>query len=112
MALGATPTCAAMPRMEAASGPPWSSRLNAASRISSSVRARRGPRRRGMAGADIGVHAPLDLSRQRVERFLYAVQMVYAVQGSTPDDDRDHGPGPAPDDRRAVRGERPGLCRG
>src|SRR3954464_6554296 len=56
-----------MPRTDAPSGPPWSSRPSAASRISSSVRARRGPRRRGMAGADIGADYPLDATGHPVE---------------------------------------------
>src|SRR3954471_12682796 len=70
-----------MPRTEAASAPPSSSRLRAASRISSSVRARRGPGRRRMAGADIGVDYPLDATPHTVERSLDAVQILYAVQG-------------------------------
>src|SRR5687768_1979331 len=70
-----------MPRTDAASGPPSSSRSSAASRISSSVRARRGPRRRRMPGTDIGATCPLDVSGNRVRLSLYAVQMVYAVQG-------------------------------
>src|SRR4051794_20912937 len=102
-----------MPRTEAASGPPRSSRVSAASRISSSVRARRGPRRRcPTAGADIGVSYPLDVATRRVEPFLDAVQILYAVQGSKPYDYRDHGPGAAPDDRGSVRGGRGRVRRG
>src|SRR5215213_1447821 len=70
-----------MPRTDAASGPPSSSRSSAASRISSSVRARRGPRRRRMPGTDIGSTYPLDVDDDRVEPLLYAVQILYAVQG-------------------------------
>src|SRR5687768_7460295 len=70
-----------MPRTDAAWGPPSSSRSSAASRISSSVRARRGPRRRRMPGTDIGSTYPLDVGDNRVRPFLYAVQILYAVQG-------------------------------
>src|SRR3954452_8743862 len=100
-----------MPRTDAASGPPWSSRPSAASRISSSVRARRGPRRRGVAGADIGADYPLDVTGHTVERSLHTVQILYAVQGAL-DDHLDHGPGPPPGNRRAVRGGRAGVRRG
>src|SRR3954452_25158401 len=102
-----------MPRREAASGPPRSSRPRAASRISSSVRARRGPRRRRpMVGAYIGASYPLDAIARTVEPSLDAVQILYAVQGSTPYDDRDHGPSVASDDRGPVRGGCAHLRRG
>src|SRR4028118_2016467 len=72
-----------MPRTDAASGPPSSSRSSAASRISSSVRARRGPRRRRTPGTDIGRTYPLDVSAHTVEPLLYAVQILYVVQVCT-----------------------------
>src|SRR4028118_798527 len=72
-----------MPRTDAASGPPSSSRASAASRISSSVRARRGPRRRRTPGTDIGSIYPLDVSAHMVEPSLYAVQILYVVQVCT-----------------------------
>src|SRR4028118_977607 len=72
-----------MPRTDAASGPPSSSRSSAASRISSSVRARRGPRRRRTPGTDIGRTYPLDVSTHTVEPLLYAVQILYVVQVCT-----------------------------
>src|SRR3954454_8647008 len=56
-----------MPRMEAASIPPWSSRVVAASRMSSSVSARRGPGRRRSAGADLGSSVSLDVTLPRVD---------------------------------------------
>src|SRR5947209_8729754 len=102
-----------MPRTEAASGPPWSSRVSAASRISSSVRALRGPRRRcPTADADMFASYPLDVTTRTVELFLDAVQILYAVQGSKPYDYRDHGPGAASDDRGPVRGGRGRVRRG
>src|SRR3954454_18319801 len=71
-----------MPRTDAACGPPSSRSSRAASRISSSVSARRGPRRRGpRAGAAIGRTYPLDVAAPTVELFLDAVQILYAVQG-------------------------------
>src|SRR5688572_1093763 len=82
-----------MPRTDAASGPPSSSRLSAASRIWSSVRARRGPRRPCMPETDIGVDYPLDVARHTVELSLYAVQMLYGVQGDPPMTTEIAGPG-------------------
>src|SRR3954451_18493564 len=102
-----------MPRTEAASGPPWSRRVSAASSISSSVRALRGPRRRcPTAGAAIGASYSLDATTRTVEVFLYAVQILYAVQGSKPYDDLERGPGTSSDDRRPVRGGRACVRRG
>src|SRR4028119_1278583 len=72
-----------MPRTDAASGPPSSSRSRAASRIPSSGRARRGPRRRRTPGTDIGRTYPLDVSAHTVEPLLYAVQILYVVQVCT-----------------------------
>src|SRR5215210_4248255 len=66
-----------MPRIVAAVGPPSSSRPNAASRISSSVRARRGPRRPRLTGAVIGSVTFLDFSLISVQR-LYGVQKMFA----------------------------------
>src|SRR5215212_9379077 len=66
-----------MPRTDAAAGPPSSSRLSAASRISSSVRARRGPRRPRLTGAAIGSVTFLDFSLLSVQR-LYGVQEMLA----------------------------------
>src|SRR5215210_4310071 len=66
-----------MPRIVAAVGPPSSSRLSAASRISSSVRARRGPRRPRLTGAVIGSVTFLDFSLISVQR-LYGVQKMFA----------------------------------
>src|SRR3954471_4097699 len=66
-----------MPRTDAATGPPSSSRPNAASRISSSVRARRGPRRPRLTGAVIGEVTILDFSLASVQR-LYGVQEMLA----------------------------------
>src|SRR5215211_6883392 len=82
-----------MPRTDAASGPPSSSRLRAASRISSSVRARRGPRRRGTAGADIGADDPLDIGDHTVERSCTSYKFCTASRKLSDDS---HGPGPAP----------------
>src|SRR4028119_1612929 len=97
-----------MPRMDAASGPPSSSRASGASRISSSVSARRGPRRRGISETDIRPPYPLDVRVTTVEPSLYAVQMLYAVQGSWTHDS-DHGPRSAPHDGSAVRRRRADL---
>src|SRR4051794_27839768 len=59
-----------MPRTDAASGPPLSRRSSAASRISSSVRARRGPRRRrGPTASDMEMTHPLDGRKNTVGRF-------------------------------------------
>src|SRR3954452_6297691 len=66
-----------MPRTDAATGPPSSSSPSAASRISSSVRARRGPRRRRLTGAVIGSVTFLDFSSISVQR-LYGVQEMFA----------------------------------
>src|SRR3954465_5375992 len=66
-----------MPRTDAAAGPPSSSRPNAASRISSSVRARRGPRRPRLTGAVIGSVTFLDFPLISVQR-LYGVQEMLA----------------------------------
>src|SRR3954452_12738917 len=66
-----------MPRTDAANGPPSSSRPSAASRISSSVRARRGPRRPRLTGAVIGSVTFLDFSLVSVQR-LYGVQEMFA----------------------------------
>src|SRR3954452_5014326 len=66
-----------MPRTDAANGPPSSSRPSAASRISSSVRARRGPRRPRLTGAVIGSVTFLDFSLASVQR-LYGVQEMLA----------------------------------
>src|SRR5215210_7897965 len=66
-----------MPRIVAAVGPPSSSRLSAASRISSSVRARRGPRRPRLTGAVIGSVTFLDFSLISVQR-LYGVEKMFA----------------------------------
>src|SRR3954466_11829793 len=66
-----------MPRTDAATGPPSSSRPSAASRISSSVRARRGPRRPRLTGAVIGSVTFLDFSLVSVQR-LYGVQEMFA----------------------------------
>src|SRR3954469_16993206 len=63
-----------MPRTDAAAGPPSSSSPSAASRISSSVRARRGPRRPRLPGAVIGEVTFLDFSLDNVQ-CLYSVQM-------------------------------------
>src|SRR3954452_3150403 len=62
-----------MPRTDAAVGPPSSSRCSAASRISSSVRARRGPRRPRLTGAVMGWVTFLDYS-------LIGVQGLDTVQ--------------------------------
>src|SRR3954451_7640811 len=66
-----------MPRIVAAVGPPSSSSPSAASRISSSVRARRGPRRPRLTGAVIGSVTFLDFSLISVQR-LYGVQEMFA----------------------------------
>src|SRR3954454_20876040 len=66
-----------MPRTDAAVGPPSSSRPNAASKISSSVRARRGPRRPRLTGAAICSVTFLDFSLISVQR-LYGVQEMFA----------------------------------
>src|SRR3954449_5712483 len=66
-----------MPRTDAAAGPPSSSRPSAASRISSSLRARRGPRRPRLTGAVIGEVTSLDFSLASVQR-LYSVQEMLA----------------------------------
>src|SRR3954469_11576490 len=66
-----------MPRIVAAVGPPSSSSPSAASRISSSVRARRGPRRPRLTGAVIGAVTFLDFSLISVQR-LYGVQEMFA----------------------------------
>src|SRR4051812_38174886 len=58
-----------MPRRVAAFGPPSSSRVNAASRISSSVNARRGPRGRRLTDASMIPPATL-----HSVRYLYSVQ--------------------------------------
>src|SRR4028119_419717 len=100
-----------MPRMDAASGPPSSSRSSAASRISSSVSARRGPRRRGISETDICPPYPLDVGVTTVEPSLYTVQILYSVQGSWIHD-RDHGPRSAPHDGSAVRRRRTDLRSG
>jgi hypothetical protein len=57
----------AIPRIDAAFAPPSSSRLSAASRISSSVRARRGPGRRRRAGAAVVSIVSIDVTPPRVE---------------------------------------------
>src|SRR3954452_16766257 len=72
-----------MPRTDAATGPPSSSRPSAASRISSSVRARRGPRRPRLTGAVIGSVTFLDFSLVSVQR-LYGVQEMLAHDESGP----------------------------
>src|SRR3954447_6774333 len=61
-----------MPRTETAAAPPWSSRASAASRISSSVVARRGPRRRATVVAIA--------STPHVDFLLDTVQCLYGVQ--------------------------------
>src|SRR3954452_7226086 len=66
-----------MPRTDAATGPPSSSSPSAASRISSSVRARRGPRRPRLTGAAICSVTFLDFSLISVQR-LYGVQKMFA----------------------------------
>ena len=76
--MGATPTFAAMPRTDAAVTPPSSSRLNAASRISSSVNARRGPGRRRLTGAVI---ASSSRTRCHLDLNLYGVHNLDDVQG-------------------------------
>jgi hypothetical protein len=68
--IGRYPTLAAMPRTEAAFTPPASSGLSAASRISSSVNARRGPGRRRPTGAVIS--SPFR-DRSHLDLNLYAV---------------------------------------
>src|SRR5829696_7597899 len=64
-----------MPRTDAAFAPPSSSRLSAASRITSSVSARRGPGRRRWTGIGIA-------SAPSVDCPLDTVQTLYAVQKS------------------------------
>src|SRR4051812_21149350 len=98
-----------MPRTDAAPGPPSSSRSSAASRISFSVRARRGPERRRTAASDMGPF-PLDVGVRTVELSLYTVQMMYVVQGALHGHHRP-GPRPPPDHRWAVPRGRAGVRR-
>src|SRR6185503_17260021 len=67
-----------MPRTDAAFAPPASSRLSAASRISSSVNARRGPGRRRLTGAVI---ASSFRARHHLDLNLYSVHNLDDVQG-------------------------------
>src|SRR4051812_22352548 len=72
-----------MPRTDAASGPPSSSSVSAASRISSSVSARRGPRRCRLAGADIGATYPLDVVPPTVEPSCTPYKSCTSFRGSS-----------------------------